>query len=155
MRALSFCLALFAAGCFMPPPAAERVSDAARELNVAARFGRMDVALELTSEKFRSKFLKSRSDWGRSVRIFDVELAGFSMPAKDRADVEVDYAWARAGEGTLRTTRVTQEWRDSGRGFRMVRERRVAGDMGLLGEPTPEAVLAERRDVQFATKVIR
>jgi hypothetical protein len=155
MRARFLCLGLLMAGCFMPPPASQRVSDAARELNVAARFGRMDVALELTSEKFRSKFLKSRSDWGRNVRVFDVELAGFSMSTKNRADVEVDYSWARADEGTLRVTRVAQEWRDSGRGFQMVRERRVAGDSGLLGEPMPEVVTAGQRDVQFATKVIR
>lgn len=155
MRVRPFWLALLAAGCFMPPQASERASDAARELNIAARFGRMDVAVELTSEKWRPKFLKSRSEWGRNIRVFDVELAGFSMPGQDRADVEVDYAWARAGEGTLRTTRVAQEWRDTGRGFRMVNERRVAGDPGLLGDPVPEATVADRRDVQFATKVIR
>lgn len=147
---------LIAAACFMPPQASERASDAARDLNVAARFGRMDVALALTGEKWRPKFVKSRQEWGRNIRVFDVELAGFSMAEGGHANVEVDYSWSRAGEGTLRSTRVAQEWRDSGRGFRMVREHRVAGDVGLLGEPAPEpSAVAERRDVQFATKVIR
>lgn len=148
-------LGLLTGACLMPPPPAERVSNAARELNVAARFGRMDIALELTADAWRSQFLKSRTEWGRSVRVLDVELAGFSMPERDRARIEVDYAWSRSDEGVLRSTRVAQEWRDVGGGFRMVSERRIAGDVGLLGEPSPPQPAQERRDVQFATKVIR
>ena len=139
----------------MPPRPAERASEAARELNVAARFGRLDRAAELTAADWRAKFVESRKEWGTNVRVYDVELAGFVMPERARADVEVDYSWARADEGTMRSTRVAQIWKDSGQGFRMVDERRIAGDAGLLGEPAPRArALPERRDVQFATKVI-
>lgn len=155
MRVTFTLLGALAAACVMPPPPAERVSDAARDLNLAARFGRMDVALELTAENFRPKFLKSRTDWGRGVRVLDVELASFTMPATDRAKVEVDYSWARVDEGTLRTTRLVQEWHNAGGGFRLIQESRVAGDVGLLGEPAPSAAVQERRDVQFATRVIR
>jgi hypothetical protein len=145
---------LFApAACLAPAPAAERATDAARELNVAARFGRMDVALSRTSAGARANFLRHRSDWGREIRIVDVELAGLSMPDSERALVEVDYAWTRMGEGVLRTTRVAQHWRDSEGSWRLEREQRTAGDLGLFGEP----VTLQRppaRDVHFATKVI-
>ena len=158
MRAAFLCLALSAVACVMPPPPAERVADAARELNLAARFGRMEIALELTDKSVRPTFLEHRAAWGKQIRVLDVELSSFSMPSADRAQIEVDYAWSRVDEGTLRTTRIAQEWRDPGGGFRLVRERRVAGDLGLFGEALPASLArddAPRRDVQFETKVIR
>jgi len=142
-----------APACLAPAPAAERATDAARELNVAARFGRMDIALSRTSTAARANFLRRRSDWGKDIRVVDVELAGLSMPDSERALVEVDYAWVRMDEGVLRTTRVAQHWRDSQGSWRLEREQRTAGDLGLFGEP----VKVERpppRDVHFATKLI-
>lgn len=166
MRTIALGLGLLAGACVMPPRPAERAGEAAREFNLAARFGRMDRAAELTATSWRGKFEKSHREWGRDVRVYDVELAGFVMPERDRANVEVDYSWARVDEGILRSTRVAQVWKDSGQGFRIVGEHRVAGDLGLLGElvsasapganQEPNAPQAtERRDVQFATKVIR
>jgi hypothetical protein len=143
------------AGCLAPPGASERATDAARELNLASRFGRMDVALGLTSDGVRRTFLQHRASWGREVRVLDVELGSFSMTNGDQAAIEVDYSWSRTNESTLRTTRVAQEWRDAGGGFKLVRERRVAGDTGLFGEPSPAPETTPSRDVQFITKVIR
>jgi len=158
MRAVFCLLGLASAACLAPPPASERVTDAARELNLAARFGRMDLAVELTAKSVRPTFLQHRALWGKEIRVLDVELSGFSMPSVDRAQIEVEYAWSRVDEGTLRTTRIAQEWRDPGGGFQLVRERRVAGDLGLFGEqaavPRSESE-APPRDVQFETKVIR
>jgi hypothetical protein len=145
---------LLCAGCLAPPPPAERAADAVRELNLAARFGRTEMASGLTSEAARKGFISRRSSWGKELRVLDVELMGFDMSARDRVRVEVDYAWTRMDEGQLRTTRVTQEWRDSGRGFRLVSEQRTGGDLGLFGEPIQASEAAPRRDVQFATKVI-
>ena len=142
-----------APGCLAPAPAAERATDAARELNVAARFGRMDVALSRTSAGVRTDFLRRRREWGREVRVLDVELAGLSMPDSERALVEVDYAWMRMDEGVLRTTRVSQHWRDSQGSWRLEREQRTAGDLGLFGEPVNNERPAPR-DVHFATKLI-
>jgi len=153
MRAFALAL-LFCAGCFAPPPPAERAADAVRELNLAARFGRTELASALTSEAARKGFITRRASWGKELRVLDVELMGFDMPQKDRVRVEVDYAWTRMDEGQLRTTRVSQEWRDSGRGFRLVSEQRTGGDLGLFGEPVQARPDAPRRDVQFATKVI-
>src|SRR5688572_28122125 len=87
------------ASCLAVPPASERATDAARELNVAARFGRMDIAVGLTSGAARKNFLAHRSEWGKGVRIVDVELAGMSMRDGDHAEIHVDYSWTRIDEG--------------------------------------------------------
>jgi hypothetical protein len=154
MRRLFIGCVLFA-GCLAPPPPSERAADAVRELNLAVRFGRTELASGLTAKAARKGFLERRSAWGRDVRVLDVELTKFDMPAKDRVHVEVDYAWTRMNEGNLRTTRVAQEWRDQGQGFQLVAEHRTSGDLGLFGEAVPPADPTPRRDVQFATKVIQ
>lgn len=159
MRSLRAALALLClaslSGCGVPP-VSERATDAARELNLAARFGRMDIALGLTSGAARDNFVNRRREWGRSVRVLDVELAGMTMPDGKHAQIQVDYSWSRIDEGVLRTTRVAQEWEDAGGGFKLVRERRLLGDLGLFGEPVPGRESGEPHpDVQFATKVIK
>lgn len=130
--------------------------DAARNLNIAARFGQMGVALDLTHQGIRKQFIERRATWGKDVRVLDVELAGFNMPASDKAEVEVDYSWSNVKDNTLRTTRVHQEWRDPGGGFVLFRERRSSGDLGLFGEEIPASEAPpQRQQMQFATKVIR
>lgn len=141
------------AGCMSPPSPAERVTDAAMELNLAARFGQLDVAVARTATSLRPDFMKRHAAWGQQLRIVDVEMASLSLPESDRAIVLVDYAWIRNDEGTMRTTRVEQHWKDDA-GWHLVRERRVAGDLGLLGEPVPEPERARRADKQFATRTI-
>jgi hypothetical protein len=95
----------------------------------------MDIALGLTAPSARSVFIERHSRWGSDIRIVDVELAGLSMPDPRRASVRVDYAWVRADESTLSTTRVLQLWEDAaGAGWQLVREQRVGGDIGLFGE---------------------
>jgi hypothetical protein len=152
MRSLA--LSMLLAGCLAVPPAAERATDAARELNLAARFGRMDIALGLASGAARKNFLAHRSEWGRSVRIVDVELAGMNMTDSEHAEIQVDYSWTRIDEGLLRTTRVTQHWEDANGGWKLVREKRLLGDLGLFGEPVAAPDAEAHPDVQFATRVI-
>src|SRR5688572_3550831 len=94
---------LVAAACLAPPPASERVTEAARELNLAARFGRMDIAVGRTVPAMRASFAKRRAAWGNEIRVVDVELAGLSLPDATHAVVQVDYAWTRMSEGVLRT----------------------------------------------------
>src|SRR5690606_32517782 len=150
-------VALVTNACLVPPPP-ERAATTARELNLASRFGRIDVAGNLTAEKERADFLARRAAWGREVRIVDVELAGLEMRGADRAEVQVAYAWMRIDENIVRTTRVAQDFRDAGRGFQLIAERCIGGDRGLFGEPVPAAKAtapAQRRDVQFETKIIR
>jgi len=156
MRKLCSLLAALTAiagvGCMTPPSPAERVTDAAMALNVAARFNQLDVAVAHASSKERPEFMKRHAAWGQTLRIVDVEMASLSLPESDRAVVLVDYAWIRNTEGNMRATRVEQIWKDDA-GWHLVGEKRVAGDLGLLGEPVPEAP-PPQPDKQFATRTI-
>ena len=154
MRKLCSLLAILTTlgGCMTPPSPAERVTDAAMALNIAARFNQLDVAVAHASSKERPEFMKRHAAWGQSLRIVDVEMASLSLPESDRALVLVDYAWIRNTEGNMRATRVEQTWKDDA-GWHLVAEKRVAGDIGLLGEPVPEAP-PPQPDKQFATRTI-
>jgi hypothetical protein len=144
--------AILALGCVAPPTQATRATDAARELNLASRFGRMDIALGGTAPGARESFLERRVAWGKEVRIVDVELAGMAMKDELNAIIQVDIAWVRADDDTLRATRIAQTWRDDG-GWHLVREQRLAGDLGLFGERV-QMTPVEQRDVQFPSKSI-
>lgn len=148
-------VAIAASACMAPPSPAQRVTDAARELNLAARFGRLDVAVEHAAPGAREVFLARRSTWGREVRVLDVELAGLSFSTPTDALIHVDVSWVKMSEGVLRTTRLAQVWRDEDHGWQLVRERRVAGDLGLLGEPVVELPRAPHGDTHFPSRTIR
>jgi hypothetical protein len=139
-------------GCMTPPSPAERITDAAMALNVAARFNQLDVAVARADRAERAEFMKRHAAWGSTLRIVDVEMASLTLPQSDRAVVLVDYAWIRNNEGTMRATRVEQHWKDDA-GWHLVREKRLAGDSGLFGEALPEAP-PPRPDKQFATRTI-
>jgi hypothetical protein len=76
------------------------------------------------------------------------------MQDKLKATIQVDVAWVRANDATLRSTRLAQVWRDDG-GWQLVREQRLAGDFGLFGEQVTTNDAPAPRDVQFPTRVIR
>lgn len=146
------------AGCLPSQRPAQRVMDVAREMNLGARFGQVDVALAHTSEGARPTFLQRRAQWGDRVRVLDLELSNLKMRDAENATVFVDIQWTRIDEEVLLRTRVEQTFRGSSgdAGWVLVRERRIAGDVGLFGEPVPERERpSPRGDVQFATKVIR
>jgi hypothetical protein len=136
-----------------PPTQAQRVTESAREMNLATRFGRMDVALGHAAKGAQQSFIERRGEWGKRVRIVDIELAGLSMKDELNATIQVDVAWVFVDDDTLRTTRIAQTWRDDG-GWHMVREQRLAGDLGLFGEPV-ELSRRGSADVQFESKTIR
>jgi hypothetical protein len=140
--------------CVTPPPPAERASDAARQLNVASRFGELASVIDMTSPRIRERFQARRSDWGKDVRVVDVELASLELGDARHAKVMVDFSWTRTNEGTLRATRVLQEWEAADGPWLLVREKRVSGDIGLFGERVAVRDEAPRPDVQFPTKVI-
>ncbi|HTA93296.1 MAG TPA: hypothetical protein VK745_27150 [Polyangiaceae bacterium] len=146
--------AVLLTACPMPPPASERATDAARDANIAARFGRIDIAAGSTTNAARDEFLRRRATWGGDIRIVDVELGGLSMPDSDHAVFQVDFAWMRMDEDTLRSTRVAQRWTSSKGSWVLESEKRVAGDIGLFGERV-QVLRPPQRDAQFATKVIR
>ncbi len=150
--ALIFVSALCA--CMPSQVPAREVNDVARDFNIAARFGRIDAAAEHTSVANRAKFLASRADWGKEVRVLDVELAQLDVPDSEKAEVLVDVSWVRIDENLLRSTRLRQNWENPGGGWQMSGEERVAGDFGLLGENVT-VLRPEQHDTHFPTKTIR
>jgi hypothetical protein len=152
LRLLAAASLIGLSGCMAPPSPAERVTEAAMALNVAARFNQLDVAVARAAKSERSDFMRRHAAWGQTLRIVDVEMASLSLPESDRAIVLVDYAWVRNDEGTMRATRVEQHWKNDA-GWQLVRERRLTGDVGLLGEPMPPSP-PPHPDKQFATRTI-
>jgi hypothetical protein len=142
------------AGCLGPQTPAARANDAARELNVTSRFGDSTSVATMTSPAVRDQFLSRRAEWGKLIRVVDVELASFKMNDSEHATVLVDFSWTRVDEGTLHATRVRQEWSSTEGAWLLERERRDSGDIGLFGEPIAAVDPAPRPDVQFATRVI-
>ena len=143
-------------GCLQPPSPAQQLTEAARELNLASRFGRMDVAIEKTGSGMRKSFVKRRKDWGRSIRVLDVELAGMQLKDKDNATIYVDVSWMNMGQGVLQTTRVEQGWKNKIKGgWQLVREKRNGGAYGLFGEKVDVAAPEPRGDVHFPSVTIR
>jgi hypothetical protein len=138
----------------MPPPA-RKISDIARDVNVATRFGRMDVAIEHTAEGHRSEFLRKRADWGKEIRILDVEITKLELKEQDSAEVLVDVGWVRMSEGLLRSTRVKQQWKSLENDWQLDAEERFSGDIGLLGENVVVLHPEAPRDVHFPVKTLQ
>jgi hypothetical protein len=155
MRTYLAWMLVSALGACMPSQVpAREVSDVARDFNLAARFGRMDVAAERTSDAHRSQFLASRAEWGKDLRVLDVELANLDVPDSEKAEVIVDVSWVRVDENLLRSTRLRQSWENPGGGWQLSAEQRIGGDVGLLGESVM-VLRPETRDAHFPTKTIR
>jgi hypothetical protein len=134
-------LATGSAACIAPPTAADRLTDAAYEMNMATRFGRMDVAMSFVGEKARKNFMNAHAGWGRGIRIADLEFAGVDIPTKEEASVLIHVSWQRIDESTLRTTSILQKWKDDEKvGWLITEEKRVGGDAGLIDRADAPAV---------------
>jgi hypothetical protein len=149
---------LLLVGCLSPPPS-QRVTEVAREMNTAARFGRMDLALEHTAAGARDHFAKHRAAWGNEVRVLDFELSNLTMKDSEHAIVVIDIQWMLLAEDMLRMTKVEQTWHGGSigdKGWSLTRERRVGGDIGLFGEKVAKREAdTPRDDIQFPSKTIR
>ena len=131
-------LAALATACvFATASPVQRVSDAARDLNVAIRFGKMEMVVSFVDASSRADFMKRRVQWGKEIRLIDIELSAVEVRDETHAVVTVDVSWVPLRDNILRSTRLSQSWEDSGHGWKLVQEKRLAGDQGLFGEPTP------------------
>jgi hypothetical protein len=131
---------------------AARAQEAASDFNLNTRFGRMELAAEQVSAKGRDGFLQRRRAWGGKIRVADYELQGLKMKGDDDADVYVKVAWTRVDEGDLRVTTLQQRWHSYKGDWKLDDEKRVDGDVGLLGEAVPaSAAPAAPRNAQFPT----
>lgn len=115
-----------------------RAQEAALELNLNARFGRMELAAERVSPKAREAFFERRKHWGGRVRVADYELAGLRiLEGESEAETVVKVAWYRIDEGDLHVTTIRQTWHDFKGDWKLTGETRVDGELGLLGETAP------------------
>lgn len=149
-------LALALTACMGAMTPAQKLDDAVKETNDAARFGRTDLAVERVAPTARTAFVKRHRLWGGDVRVVDVEYAGIEKMTPTEAVILVGFGWFRPSEGMLRTTVVRQTWKnDKGSGpWFLMDEERVNGDLGLLGE-TVTVVSPEKKNAHFETTVIR
>jgi hypothetical protein len=145
-------LATLSSVACMPPTPAQKASDAARELNMAARWGKMEEALNRTDPESRVEFSKNHEKWHGDLRIVETELAGLNMKDATHATVQVDVSWMFADDPTLRVTRLSQEWSDAKGKWVMLSEEHVSGDPGLFGEEIEKA--EKTRDKHFPSRVI-
>lgn len=129
----------------------QRVTDCARDLNVATRFGKMDLVASHVEASARAEFMSRRTQWGRDIRLVDIELAGVQVPDETHAVVLIDVSWVPMRDEILRSTRVEQKWADAGHGWKLISEQKKAGDPGLFGEdfalengPRPDVHLPAR-----------
>jgi hypothetical protein len=114
---------------------AARAQEAAQELNLNARFGRLELVMERVAAKEREQFLQTHRTWGGGIRVADSELSGFHMTSDSDAEVSVKVAWYRPDEGDLHVTVLRQKYHDHKGDWMLVAEERLDGEVGLLGEP--------------------
>jgi hypothetical protein len=144
-----------APGCMPPQLPSQTVTEVAREMNLATRFGRMDVALEHTAPEERDAFAERHAAWGGEVRVVDIELSRLKMETTERALVFIDVAWMRMNEGLLRTTQLQQVWENPGGGWLLTEESRHAGDRGLLDNAVVVLRPERPKDVHLPSKTLR
>lgn len=133
--------------------AAARAQEAASELNVNTRFGRMEMAAQHVAPKAKQQFFERRKAWGAKIRVADYELAGMRLlKGEEDAEMLVKVAWYRIDEGDVHTTTLRQKWHDYKGAWKLVEEARADGDVGLLGEAiVPVAPPSGPRHAQFPT----
>jgi hypothetical protein len=135
LRALALLVASgLAAGCLAPTSPAQKLTDNAIEMNTALQFGRMDIAGDYVAATARAVFVREHAAWGKTVRIVDLEYAGFQMKEGDQADVFVNVSWQTLADPNMHETRVVQHWKGK-RGSWTIDSETTEGDPGLLGGP--------------------
>jgi hypothetical protein len=142
--------AVYACGAAISP--GQQVLERARDMNTAARFGRLDLAALSTDPKTRDEFLKRRSSWGQEIRVLDVDVDNITVQDNLHVDARVQVAWTRMGDGLLHNTTVTQHWTNEHEGKWSLVSESSKGEQGLFGEPSEASAPAPRSDVHFATR---
>jgi hypothetical protein len=140
-------------GCPAPQTPYDKANDAARELNNAARWGKMDLAQSRASRDSLDQFLRDHALWHNKIRVLDTELVGLRMLDPLHAEAQVDVEWVFDDETTLRMTRLTQSWTAVTGRWMLESEERVSGSEGLFGEEVERRARGE--DAHFPTKTIR
>lgn len=150
VRAAIAALMLFALfGCLGQTPSA-KMQETARDMNMNARFGRMELVVEQVDPTYRAEFVRRHKTWGSRVRVADAELVGMRYGEKESESM-VSVSWYDVTEQELRGTTVRQKWKNHKGDWLLLTEERVDGDLGLFGEPVIKPEPKPRETAQFPT----
>ncbi len=144
---------LLLAGCgALPPTGLQRAQQTAQDFNVDARFARKDAMVARIDEASRDEYALRHKSWGGNVRIADMEVGALKAHGDADVDVLVHVSWYRMDEQELRMTTLQQSWHSKADAWLLVSEKRVDGDVGLLGETVVmQAPAGPRPKAQFPT----
>ena len=145
---LGIVLALGLAACMGAQSPVQRLTDSAYDLNMATRFGRMDVAMPYVDSEAQIEFSRRHAGWGSTLRILDLDLVSIRSLGGDTVAVDIDVTWHPVDEMTIRQSQITQRWKMQRDDWRLVDEARVSGEPGLFGatehgKPQAQAVAPE------------
>ena len=133
----------------------QKVQEAAYELNMGTRFGRMP--LEKVAAGSREKFIAQHKAWQGPIRIVDVDMAGMNVPKSGDATVFIAVGWQRADEQDMRQSVVAQKWREERDGWMLASETVADGDTTIFEATRPNsgAALGTPPPSRYQTTVIR
>lgn len=132
------CLPAWGSGClFNNLSPTEKLNDSIRGMNDAARWGRIDLALQYVEPVFRERFLRTHHGWGRNIEVADSELLRIEMAPDEKAAVAlVGFSWYRLDSMTLHSTVLRQVWKERDGHYVMGSEDVFEGDAKLLAAPS-------------------
>jgi hypothetical protein len=120
--------------CAMPPTGAQRAHQTAQDFNLDSRFGRNELVLPRVDPAARDEYALHHRAWGTGVRVADIEMMGMKPHGDADVDVFIHVSWYRMEEQDLRSTTLKQSWHSKSDAWMLVSEKRMDGDVGLLGE---------------------
>lgn len=107
-RLLSSLIPLIAvAACSAASPI--RLEDQVTSFHDALRWGRLPVAEQSVHPSLRERFARRHANWGRSVRIVDLELEAVRFNGLV-GTVRTRYTWTRMDEVDTRETVIETRW---------------------------------------------
>ena len=135
--ALALALASGSAGCLFSNASAEtHLRDAVYGFNDAARWGRLDLAVQVVAPGSRARVRSSRGRWGRDLQVADSEVLEIQVDDdRQGATSVVTVRWYQRSSMLVAETRLRQRWTRSGTGYVLVEESVLEGDEQLLDLP--------------------
>jgi hypothetical protein len=148
----SLALVPLLAACPAPTTGLAAAQQAAQTFNLDARFGRNELVLDQISPAAREEFSMRHRAWGQAIKVADIELAGMKAHGDKDVDFVVHVTWYRPEQQELRSTTLQQQWHSKTDGWELTGEKRMDGDIGLLGEAVViEAPSGPKAPSQFPT----
>jgi len=125
---------LAACSALLPSQGIAKAQETAQSFNEDARFGRNELVLDQIAPAEREEFSLHHRAWGKEIRVADIEMSGMKARGDKDVDVVVHISWYRPEQQELRSTTLQQTWHNKTDSWQLVGEKRMDGDIGLLGE---------------------